>query len=128
MRRTYEAYDEWFEDTAAAAHYREAAGSSRLGLVRTPDVRVEIVSPADFSGAQTVADRLREDAVVLVDLRGLDARLAGRLTDFCSGLAYALDSGLQTVADGVLLLTPDHVDVSGNEGSGVRPPGFLNRV
>ena len=64
---------------------------------------------------------------MLVDLRGCNDDLTGRLTDFCSGLVYALEASLQHVADDVLLLAPRHVDVSGDEASDVRPPGFYNR-
>ena len=64
---------------------------------------------------------------VLVDLRGCSAQLSGRLTDFCSGLAYALEGTLQPIGREVILLTPRHVDVSGDEASAVREPGFYNR-
>ena len=77
--------------------------------------------------AQTIADRLRAGTPVLVDLRGCDGQLSGRLTDFCSGLAYALEGTLQHVGREVILLAPSHVDVSGDEASAVREPGFYNR-
>ena len=76
--------------------------------------------------AQDIADRLRAGTPVLVDLRGCDPQLTGRLTDFCSGLVYALEGTLQHVGREVLLLAPDHVDVSGDEASAVREPGFYN--
>ena len=86
-----------------------------------------MVAPEGFEAAQTIADRLRAGAPVLVDLRGCDRQLAGRLTDFCSGLVYALEGTLQLVGREVLLLAPGHVDVSGDEASAVREPGFYNR-
>ena len=64
---------------------------------------------------------------MLVDLHGVDPEVAGRLTDFCSGLVYAVDGGLQQVGRDVLLLTPDRLDVTGDELSAVREPGFFNR-
>ena len=64
---------------------------------------------------------------MLVDLRGVDRELAGRLMDFCSGLAYAVEASLQHIGREVLLLAPSHVDVSGDVASGVREPGFYNR-
>jgi FtsZ-interacting cell division protein YlmF len=39
-----------------------------------------------------------------------------------------VEGGLQHVGRDVLLLTPDDVDVSGDEASAVREPGFHNRL
>lgn len=130
MSRADDARDDWYDDSDPAddVSNEDPRRGRPLALVRPRDVRVALVAPRSFEDAQTIADHLRDDAVVLVDLRGCDPRLAGRMTDFCSGLAYALDGSLQDVADDVVLVTPDHVDVCGEADSGVRPPGFFNRV
>ena len=54
--------------------------------------------------------------------------LAGRLTDFASGLVYALEGSLQYIGGEVLLLTPERFDISGDAASAVREPGFYNRI
>lgn len=130
MSRADDARDDWYDDIDPADDVSNDDSRRRgpLALVRPADVRVALIAPRSFEDAQTIADHLRDDAVVLVDLRGCDPRLAGRLTDFCSGLAYAIDGSLQDVAVDVVLVTPDHVDVCGEAASGVRPPGFFNRV
>jgi len=116
----YDASEAWPEDHDSRVR--------RLDLVRAPDVHVELVTPHEFGDAQTIADRVRRDDLVLVDLRECGPGLAARLTDFCAGLAYAVDGGLQLVADGVLMVTPGHIDVSGDESTGIREPGFFNRL
>jgi cell division inhibitor SepF len=129
MGRADDAY-EWYEDEAAADARRrhDETGRARpLELVRPAPARVQVVTPDDFEAAQAIADHLRRDHLVLVDLRGCTDDLTGRLTDFCSGLVYALEASLQYVADDVLLVAPRHVDVSGDEASDVRRPGFYNR-
>ena len=129
MGRADDAY-EWYEDEDAADAWRrhdETMGARPLALVRPAPARVQVVTPDDFEAAQAIADHLRREHLVLVDLRGCNDDLTGRLTDFCSGLVYALEASLQHVADDVLLLAPRHVDVSGDEASDVRPPGFYNR-
>lgn len=128
-----DAHDNWYEDDDRhddpdrewEAGSRDAG---RLELVRRARLAFETVAPESFEAAQAVADRLREGRPVLLDFHGCDPRLAGRLTDFASGLVYALDGTLQLVGRGVVLLAPDHVDLSGDEASGVRSPGFFNRV
>jgi hypothetical protein len=98
-----------------------------LSLVRPPALAFELVVPEDFETAQRIADRLREGVPVLIDLHRCDDVLAGRLTDFASGLVYALGGTLQDVAREVLLLTPREVFMSGDEACAVRSPGFYNR-
>ena len=95
--------------------------------MRRPELSFQLIAPESYEDAQTVADRLRAGAPVLIDFRGVDRELAGRLTDFASGLVYALGGTLQQVGREVLLLTPSNVDLSGDEASAVREPGFFNR-
>lgn len=128
-----DAHDDWFEHDGRSdePHERWAAGSRgapRLELVDPGLLVFETVAPRSFEAAQTVADRLREGRSVVLDLHGCDPGLAGRLTDFASGLVYALDATLQHVGDDVLLLSPGHVELSGDECAGVRSPGFYNRI
>ncbi len=53
--------------------------------------------------------------------------LAKRLIDFASGLTYALDGGMQRVADKVFLLTPKNVEVSAEERQRLLEKGFFNQ-
>jgi cell division inhibitor SepF len=125
-----DAYDDWYEDDEPYGDVEESRreySPRSLELVRPARLGFELIAADDFEVAQTIADRLRAGAPVLVDLSGCDRQLAGRLMDFCSGLVYALEGTLQQVGSEVLLLAPDHVDVSGDEASAVREPGFYNR-
>jgi cell division inhibitor SepF len=123
-------YDDWYEDDKPYGDVedgRRGYSPRPLELVRPTRLAFELIAPESFEVAQTIADRLRAGAPVLIDFRGCDPRLTGRLMDFCSGLVYALEGTLQHVGRDVLLLTPDHVDVSGDEASAIREPGFYNR-
>ena len=55
------------------------------------------------------------------------AELAKRLIDFCSGLTYALDGGMQRVGDKIFLLTPRNVEVSAEERARLIEKGFFNQ-
>ena len=127
MGRRDHAYDDWYDD-ADVWRDDQTLQPRRLDLVRPPEAHVELVTPHEFDDAKAIADALRADDLALVDLRQCGPALAARLTDFCSGLAYAVDGGLQVVADGVVLVTPAWVDVSGDESASVRMPGFYNRL
>lgn len=128
MGRGDHAYEDRHDEDTAATWKSRYERPGRLDLVRLPEMQIDLITPQEFDAAQTIADRLREDRLVLVDLRDCTPALSGRLTDFCAGLVYALDAGLQEVADGVLLLAPGRVDVSGDEAAAVRERAFFNRL
>ena len=79
------------------------------------NVKVHLVLPRSFNDAQQIADRFKEGVPVILNLQGSDQELSKRLIDFASGLTYALDGGMQRVADKVFLLTPRNVEVSAEE-------------
>ena len=131
MVSAHDADDDWYEDDEpygdAGAEWDRQPAPRPLSLVGRSRLAFEVVAPDDFEVAQTIADRLRAGVPVLVDFGGVDRDLTGRLTDFCSGLVYAVEGTLQLVGREVLLLAPGDVDISGDAASAVREPGFYNR-
>jgi cell division inhibitor SepF len=95
--------------------------------VRPARLEFDLIAPQTFDEAQTIADRFRADAPVIVDLEACEVRLARRLIDFCSGLVYARDGSLQLVTGRVLLLAPRGAELSGGEMAGLRKRGFFNQ-
>jgi cell division inhibitor SepF len=91
-------------------------------------VRVHLVLPRSFNDAQQVADKFKEGIPVILNLQSADAELSKRLIDFASGLTYALNGGMQRVADKVFLLTPRNVEVSAEERARLlERGGFFNQ-
>jgi len=64
---------------------------------------------------------------VILNLQSTDTDLSKRLIDFSSGLTYALDGGMQRIADKVFLLTPHNVEVSAEERARLLDKGFFNQ-
>jgi cell division inhibitor SepF len=91
------------------------------------DVRVHFVAPRSFNDVQDVADKFKETIPVILNLQGTDTDLSKRLIDFSSGLTYALDGGMQRIADKVFLLTPRNVEVSAEERARLVEKGFFNQ-
>ena len=91
------------------------------------DVRVHLVIPKSFNDAQDVADKFKDSIPVIINLQGSEADLSKRLIDFASGLTYALDGGMQRIADKVFLLTPHNVEVSAEERARLIEKGFFNQ-
>jgi cell division inhibitor SepF len=91
------------------------------------DVQVHLVTPTSFNDAQEVADRFKRGVPVILNLQTTDAELAKRLIDFGSGLTYALDGGMQKIAEKTFLLTPRNVEVSAEERARLVEKGFFNQ-
>ncbi|MGI8412147.1 MAG: cell division protein SepF [Solirubrobacteraceae bacterium] len=91
------------------------------------DVRVHFVAPKSFNDVQDVADKFKDSIPVILNLQGTDTDLSKRLIDFSSGLTYALEGGMQRIADKVFLLTPHNVEVSAEERARLIEKGFFNQ-
>jgi cell division inhibitor SepF len=91
------------------------------------DIRVHFVAPKSFNDVQDVADKFKDTIPVILNLQGTDTDLSKRLIDFSSGLTYALDGGMQRIADKVFLLTPRNVEVSAEERARLVEKGFFNQ-
>ena len=91
------------------------------------DIQVHLVIPKNFNDAQQIADQFKDAIPVILNLQGTDTELSKRLIDFASGLTYALDGGMQRIADKVFLLTPRNVEVSAEERARLIEKGFFNQ-
>jgi cell division inhibitor SepF len=91
------------------------------------DVRVHLVIPKSFNDAQQVADKFKDGIPVVLNLQSTDTELSKRLIDFASGLTYAMDGGMQRIADKVFMLTPPGVEISAEERAELIDKGFFNQ-
>jgi cell division inhibitor SepF len=100
-----------------------------LEAVRGPGTsRVHLILPRSFNDAQQLADRFKIGVPVILNLQSADAELSKRLIDFASGLTYALDGGMQRIADKVFLLTPRDVELSAEDRARMLERGFFNQA
>jgi cell division inhibitor SepF len=104
-----------------------AVAAGRVANGRGEGVRVHLVIPKSFNDAQDVADKFKDAIPVIINLQGSEPDLSKRLIDFASGLTYALDGGMQRIADKVFLLTPRNVEVSAEERARLIEKGFFNQ-
>ena len=129
-RRRRDEFDDIFADDPEADRRTDLAAPGRQrrrATARGGDVRVHFVAPKNFNDVQDVADKFKESIPVILNLQGTDTDLSKRLIDFSSGLTYALDGGMQRIADKVFLLTPRNVEVSAEERARLVEKGFFNQ-
>ena len=99
---------------AGRDRHRDASASSRP----------HVVVPSRFGDAKEIADRLKDNRPVIVNLQVADRDLQRRMIDFCSGVTYALSGEMEKVADQVFLLAPTNVKVSDEERQRLVERGF----
>ena len=122
-RRARDEIDDIFADDEPASRTRPLRPVGGNGT----DVRVHLVQPHSFNDAQEVADRFKQGVPVILNLQTTEGELAKRLIDFASGLTYAMDGGMQKVAEKTFLLTPRNVEVSAEEQARLVEKGFVNQ-
>ena len=132
LRRRRDEYEDIFADDDAEAG-GAASGRGRSATVLKQvgrgngDVRVHLVIPKSFNDAQQIADKFKDSIPVILNLQSSDSDLSKRLIDFASGLTYALDGGMQRIADKVFMLTPRNVEISAEERARLIEKGFFNQ-
>lgn len=126
-RRRDEDFDDIFADDPMDRRTTSLRPVGRANGRSGGDVRVHFVAPKNFNDVQDVADKFKDSIPVILNLQGTDNDLSKRLIDFSSGLTYALDGGMQRIADKVFLLTPHNVEVSAEEKARLIEKGFFNQ-
>jgi cell division inhibitor SepF len=122
-RRTEPAPSSYGDDTGAAtAVLRRDTSRDEV----TTAVKVHLIAPRSFNDAQQIADRFKNSIPVIINLQSAEPELSKRLIDFGSGLTYALDGGMQRIAEKVFLLTPKNVEVSAEDRARLVENGFFN--
>jgi cell division inhibitor SepF len=130
QRRRRDEFDDIFADDDAdsgrhTAVLKPVGGRASNG--KGNDVRVHLVIPKSFNDAQQIADKFKDSIPVVLNLQGIESDLSKRLIDFASGLTYALDGGMQRIADKVFMLTPRNVEISAEERAELIEKGFFNQ-
>jgi cell division inhibitor SepF len=128
-RRRRDEFDDIFaeDERPTRANLRPVGGGAAPAKRNGGSVKLHLVIPKSFNDAQQVADKFKDDIPVVLNLQGTDTDLSKRLIDFASGLTYALDGGMQRVADRVFMLTPRNVEISAEERAQLIEKGFFNQ-
>jgi cell division inhibitor SepF len=117
------AVDDTAEEPVAPRRGRRRSAGGNGGGVAS----MHVVTPRSFNDAQQVADEFKRSKPVIINLQSTDRELSKRLIDFSSGMTYALGGGMQRIAQGIFLLTPENVEVSAEEKARLLEGGFFNQ-
>ena len=79
-------------------------------------VKIKTVRPKSFDDdAKVIADSLREEVPVIVNLESTSPEHARRIIDFAMGTTYAIEGDVQQVSEYVFVCTPKTVTVTFNK-------------
>lgn len=122
-RRKRDDFDDIFAEDVGDTPTRtlRSVGSKSSG-------QMHFSAPQSFNEAQQIADKFKDSVPVILNLQETDTDMAKRLIDFASGLTYALDGGMQRIADKTFLLTPRNVHFSAEERARLMERGFFNQA
>src|SRR3954464_12963157 len=83
---------------------------------RTADLsRITTVHPRTYNEARTIGEHFREGVPVIMNLSDMNDADAKRLVDFGAGLVFGLRGTIERVTSKVFLLSPEHVEVGGED-------------
>jgi cell division inhibitor SepF len=83
--------------------------------------RIATVHPRSYKDALSIGDAFRAGTPVIINLSDMDDADAKRLVDFSAGLTFGLHGAIERVTKNVFLLSPEHVEVTGEDHP--QPPG-----
>lgn len=73
-----------------------------------------LLEPRAYSESQQIADYLKSNSSVVVNLKRVTPDQAKRIVDFLSGTLYAIEGDLQKLGGGIFLCTPKSIAVEGS--------------
>lgn len=77
--------------------------------------RITTIHPRSYNDARLIGEAFRNGVPVIINLSDMGADEAKRLVDFSSGLIFALNGGIERVTGKVFLLSPEHIEVVGED-------------
>ncbi len=90
--------------------------------------RITTIHPRAYNDARKIGEAFREGTPVIMNLSDMDDADAKRLVDFSAGLIFGLHGAIERVTNKVFLLSPAHVEVTGDEQPAEpAPAGFFNQ-
>jgi len=88
--------------------------SSGASSAKASQLAVVLVNPDRFESAADIADHLKADRTVILNLEQTNKDVARRMVDFLSGVAYAKEGRIQKIANSTYLIIPCNVELIGD--------------
>lgn len=85
-------------------------GGKVLNLNASVQMEVVIASPETFDEAREIAEKIKDNKPVIINLEFVAHDVAQRITDFLCGCCCAMDGNIQRIANKIFMIAPGNVD------------------
>lgn len=136
----YDEYDDYDEHRYEEQGYDEARNAPVTELAprrRASDLvhalptsgitRITTIHPRTYNEAKTIGENFRDGVPVIMNLTEMGDADAKRLVDFAAGLVFGLHGSIERVTAKVFLLSPETVEITGEEQSGPPARSLFNQ-
>ena len=109
-------YGSWSKSVAPAAtdnRRSRVVNMQGTSMNTYSGVNMVIKQPTEYNGAREIARYLKDGQPVVVNLEKLDKVTAQKVTDFLGGAICALDGKMQKVSNGIIVVTPNNIGITG---------------
>lgn len=89
--------------------------------------RIATIHPRSYNDARAIGEAFRAGTPVIMNLSEMTDADAKRLVDFSAGLIFGLHGAIERVTSKVFLLSPEHVEIAGDEPAEGPNAGFYNQ-
>lgn len=84
-------------------------GSRKMG-----GMEVCVIRPNTMNDSLEIIEILQSECTIILNMEGVDPALGQRIIDVSSGACKALNGNLQRISNGIFIITPHSVDISGD--------------
>ena len=115
---------------AQAPSFATEQSEKRETVTRAADSSFElkVVKPENFASVGQIADHLINRRTVVLNLESTSKEVSRRIIDFLNGVAYTLDGQIKAVANNTYVITPSHVDISGESLTESKPAAAVTQA
>ncbi|MCD8391146.1 MAG: cell division protein SepF [Firmicutes bacterium] len=110
-----EYYDDEYEEEYEEPKKRffgSSSSRSKVVPISSSGAKVRILKPKSYDDCAKIADELKSNRLVIVNVKMLDGGEAQRIVDFISGTTYGVDGHMRRITEGIFVFAPNNVDIS----------------
>jgi cell division inhibitor SepF len=104
-----------YDFKSSAAFNRENSASRQNIQQKYSKAEIKTIKPKTFNDAQTVANLLRDNIAVIMNLEETDPAESQRIVDFIGGTTYAIEGKMRPISPKVFICAPTVVTVESYE-------------
>ena len=115
-------------EATAPAYTEQSAKREASTRAADSSFELKVVKPENFASVGQIADHLINRRTVVLNLESTSKEVSRRIIDFLNGVAYTLDGQIKAVANNTYVITPSHVDISGESLTESKPAAAVTQA